>query len=279
MLGFGPDSNSSRYGGAKLSLPKEPIVATVQKNQIMQLDIPHQTPRAAGIRNYMHTHMLTDDQRPLKIWVYRPATKWTNVALDSTTQDPKLTWLPHATLHKIFLFEKCDDVSNVQVKKGPGFADEGQLILQEDIEGIEFDDIQPANTSVTNTPDRKMSDQAQDMNGNTTNSRLVRLEAKLDDTLTSVDTKIAHLLNLFEMNAKATNEDEDLNGSANAHVSDNDKYDDDDEVEIVESKPSKPSNSGRKRLQKTSECTDVDDDNGKGVFLPTQSRPKSRRRH
>ena len=80
----------------KATTPAEPVVIIVCATSIIKLTIPFGTPRAKAIRSYMHTNIVTADGA--KIFIYTDASGWTNVALDSTLSEPKLTEEPAATV-------------------------------------------------------------------------------------------------------------------------------------------------------------------------------------
>jgi hypothetical protein len=195
MLSFDVNTKSPYSGRAKQNTPKEPVTLTCQKNQIFQLKLPFQTPRASGIREFMHSNMLNDDGK--KLFIFRKETEWTNVALDASAEDPKTTWLPHATLHKVFLFEHCQDVSKLTVKLGGGFDEVGHIIEREDIEALEFDPLVPTPSAShqpsTSTPSRASWNEAWK---DEMESRIQSTNGKLE----SLDSKMAHLIGIMEQN-------------------------------------------------------------------------------
>jgi hypothetical protein len=143
----------------------------------------------------MHANLLNDDGK--KLFIFRRETEWTNVALDASTEDPKITWLPHATLHKVFLFENCQDVSKLTVKLGGGFDEVGHIIEREDIEALEFDALMPTPSAShqpgTSTPARPSWNEAWK---DEMESRIQATNGKLE----SLDSKMAHLIGIMEKN-------------------------------------------------------------------------------
>ena len=192
MLSFDCNETNSYSGRALAKTPKEPVDAIAYKNQVVQLKIPFQTPRASEIRTFMHTHLLNDETQQ-RLFVFRKGNGWTNIHLEASAANPKITWLPHAILHKVFLLEKCEAVSRLTVKKGAGFDDEGATILFDDIEALDFDSLEPAVSS--DGPPSGASTSGADPPWKAEMERNLK---KHDDRAEALDTKLGYLINVVE---------------------------------------------------------------------------------
>lgn len=85
--------------------------------------IPYMTPRASAIRQWMHTHCITPENK--KIFLFRNHDKycWTNIDLMSTPTDPKVTMDPIAIVHKMEeVWNLCPHVDKVTFKTEDGVA-------------------------------------------------------------------------------------------------------------------------------------------------------------
>ena len=82
----------------------------------------------------MHAHILVDNKR---IFIYRPANGWTNIALDSTEFSPKLTCDPVLAITTAWTeLQKCRYVSQVT-----GRWDDGSTFTLDNIPTMVFDPL------------------------------------------------------------------------------------------------------------------------------------------
>ena len=132
---FGCNQKNSLLG-SKLSKsnqvnPPEPVLLVANKNQVITAVIPFNTKRAAEIRQHMHATIVKDGQR---IFIYRSVNGWTNIALDSTDANPKLTCDPITTLITAWReFNNCTAVSTVSIK----WDGSDTVLGYDDIRGME----------------------------------------------------------------------------------------------------------------------------------------------
>jgi len=126
-----PNSKSPRPQG-----PAEPVELAAYRNQIVIATIPFGTNRAAKIRAWMHTHVMSPEADGQKIFVFRQANGWTNIALTSQPTAPKLTCSPKTAMQLAYeKFMACPDVCSVTLKY------EGTVITADNIEALEFDPL------------------------------------------------------------------------------------------------------------------------------------------
>jgi len=112
--------NNNQFGasnkGKAPTSPLENIDMTVHQNQICELMVPFGTPRAASIRAFVATYCL-NPLTNIKLWVWRKASNWTTVALDSSDEQPKITGTPwdvvHITRREL---TKSSDVGTITVR-------------------------------------------------------------------------------------------------------------------------------------------------------------------
>ena len=113
---------------------KEEATLVANKNQIVTFVIPYNTTGAPHIRGFMHGNVLVNNQR---IFIYRAQSGWTNVALDSTADEPKLTCDPYLTLYTAYNeMNKCEHILRVNMR----WAD-GTPINIDDVNQLEFDPL------------------------------------------------------------------------------------------------------------------------------------------
>ena len=152
LFGSANAKNSFSSPNSKPKSPPEAVECTFYHNQILVLKIPFSTARAAEIRNYMHTNILTDDGN--KIFLFRQGSGWTNVSLDSTASHPKVTCDPTFALHRVLTFKNCPAVSTVTIKNGIT----GELVTtDEEIESIAFETLESNITDTDNSNEASSS--------------------------------------------------------------------------------------------------------------------------
>lgn len=155
----GSGNNSSSFGAATKgkapSTPLEGVSMTVHKNQICELHMPFNTPRAGAIRHWTATYC-TNPATNVRLWVWRKNINWTTVALDSTNEMPKLTGTPaEIVLVTRREMNRCPEVSEFKV------FDWNKNVITDDgtMEYMDFDPLVPVNepapspvTTTTNPP-------------------------------------------------------------------------------------------------------------------------------
>jgi hypothetical protein len=179
---FGCNQRNSLFGGKGKGTPNskpEPVTLIASKTQVITAIIPFSTPKAAAIRQHMHSNVLHDGQR---IFYYRQQNGWTNIALTSTETSPKVTCDPVTTLKIAWReFNSCPFVSPLEIK----WEGSNEVLGFDDIDGMEttFDKL-PEETDAPN-------DGPQKTDAEVLFAKLGELEKKVSD----VDTKIAYLVN------------------------------------------------------------------------------------
>ena len=131
---FGCNQKKSVFGSpakAKEVKPREPVTLIADKNQVITALIPYNSAHAAVIRQHMHSNITVDNQR---LFLFRPVNGWSNVALDSTAENPKLTADPITVLKLAHTkFSECSAVSTVTIK----WAGSDEVLNYEDIDKME----------------------------------------------------------------------------------------------------------------------------------------------
>ena len=95
-MDFGSFSTPNPAGGAVAAAPRtgpEPVRGQVNPSGIIQVMIPHNTPRARAIRMFMASFLLNG--RKERVFIFRAATNtmpatWSTVALESRLEAPGL---------------------------------------------------------------------------------------------------------------------------------------------------------------------------------------------
>ena len=131
---FDCNQKKSAFGSpakAKAVIPRESVTLVADKNQIITAIIPYNSPQAAPIRQHMHSNITIDGQR---VFIFRPVNGWTNIALNSTAENPKLTADPITVLKLAHTkFSECSAVSTVTIK----WAGSDEVLNYEDIDNME----------------------------------------------------------------------------------------------------------------------------------------------
>ena len=117
LSAFGCNQKKSVFGSpakAKEVIPREAVILVANKNQVITALIPYNSKQAATIRQHMHLNITIDGQR---VFLFRPINGWTNIALDATETNPKLTANPITALKLAYTkFNECTAVSSVTIK-------------------------------------------------------------------------------------------------------------------------------------------------------------------
>ena len=106
---------------------------------------------AGKIREFMHEYVRNEEGQ--KIFIFRQVNGWTNIALDATEANPKLTADPITTLIKASTeFAKCSAVSKVEIKWSGtdeilGFDDIAMMESQFDPLPVKTDDADVVDTT------------------------------------------------------------------------------------------------------------------------------------
>lgn len=120
--------------------PPEPVNLLVNKNQIVVAIIPHNTAKSAPIRQWMHSNVIHPNDRT-RLFIFRSSTNnsWTTIALDSTSEAPKLTAEPLTVVTIARAeFNRCPHVSAVTCRDW-----NGNEITEADIPNLDFDPLTP----------------------------------------------------------------------------------------------------------------------------------------
>jgi hypothetical protein len=180
--GRGGFTNTSRKLPAT---PAENLVVFVDRSQVVKVMIPFNMNRAPAIRQFCQSYLVDSANR--RVLVFRkdmdggPA--WTNIALEATAQEPRLTMEPYELCVLIDAkMGMCPDVANV-IFKAP---DETVLQLA-DIERIDFLPLvgvapEPVAEVVTVTTEDVVN--TVDAVRGTVLSEMANMEARMDSKLT-----------------------------------------------------------------------------------------------
>ena len=201
-------NNPSPFGAQTKSKapasPPENVTMTINKNQICCLQVPHGTPRAAAIRQWLSTYCLNPTTN-VRLWIFRRNINWTTIALDSTDDQPKLTATPaEAAIVTRREMNRCPEVGEFKV------LDWNNNIIADDIsiDHLDFDPIVPINPprdSFESAPEVSTANGAKPLENSIAEMRthvdglgvnftrdLVQLEAKImEKTAGTLDDKLA----------------------------------------------------------------------------------------
>ena len=205
---FGCNQKKSVFGNsvkAKAAIAKEAVMLVADKNQIITAIVPYNSPQAAAIRQHMHSNITVDGQR---VFIFRQVNGWTNIALDSTAENPKLTADPITVLKLAFTkFSECTAVSTVTIK----WAGTDENLTYEDIDQMEtkFDklpDAQPDADPVNNKGDVEYL-----------MDKLNEIDKKVDDKVLELGKKIDEVAG--QMMSELADKMESLNGQMDELIS------------------------------------------------------------
>ena len=178
---FDCNQKKSAFGSpakAKAVIPRESVTLVADKNQIITAIIPYNSPQAAPIRQHMHSNITIDGQR---VFIFRPVNGWTNIALNSTAENPKLTADPITVLKLAHTkFSECPSVSSVSIK----WAGTEDVKTYEDI-----DQMEPMFTPLPESQDPVAEGQAK-TEGEFLMDKLNEVDKKVDDKILELGKKI-----------------------------------------------------------------------------------------
>ena len=145
MLSFNMSSPGAPRQGTGLFAPATPpeiIRATFSTSQIVAVSLPFQTPRAASVRQFMHARVLNKQNQKMFYWRRETNNLWTNIALDSRPDAPKITASPmEAATALTTVLTQCPDVGEVKLFND---ADPPVEITIDDINVMVFDPLGPS---------------------------------------------------------------------------------------------------------------------------------------
>ena len=178
---FDCNQKKSAFGSpakAKAVIPRESVMLVADKNQIITAIVPYNSPQAAAIRQHMHSNITVDGQR---VFIFRPVNGWTNIALNSTAESPKLTADPITVLKLAHTkFSECPSVSSVTIK----WAGTEDVKTYEDI-----DQMEPMFTPLPESQDPVAEGQAK-TEGEFLMDKLNEVDKKVDDKILELGNKI-----------------------------------------------------------------------------------------
>ena len=201
---FDCNQKKSAFGSpakAKAVIPRESVMLVADKNQIITAIVPYNSPQAAAIRQHMHSNITVDGQR---VFIFRPVNGWTNIALNSTAESPKLTADPITVLKLAHTkFSECPSVSSVSIK----WAGSEDVLTYEDIDHMEtmFNPLPESQAPVAEGQAKTEGEFLMD--------KLNELDKKVDDKLDAIDVKMAYLNNVLGRIAEATTKDAGVNST------------------------------------------------------------------
>ena len=107
-------SRPSQQAKPTVATPPEDVSAKFALSRVVTLEVPFNTPKAAAIRAFVSARLLTEDNRRLFIFRRETGNTWTNIALDSTPAEPKITGEPAEIARKLeSILAMCPDVNRV----------------------------------------------------------------------------------------------------------------------------------------------------------------------
>ena len=135
---FVSGNRAAAPAGAVVRTGPEPVRAQVFTSQIVQLFIPHNTPRSRNIRLFIASYCLNG--RNERVFIFRQANgavvaNWTTVALESRADAPRLTMGPVQVCEMLInvLGRQCPDVSTVSL-----FDEQNNAIELEHVRTLQF---------------------------------------------------------------------------------------------------------------------------------------------
>ena len=184
---FGCNPKKSVFGN-KTVLDKqaapEAVLLLADKSQVITAMIPYNSANAAKIRACMHENVQFDGH---KIFIYRAVNGWSNIALDSTAEAPKLTCDPITALKSAWTaFAACPQVGKLTIR----WKGEDKDLSYDDVDGMEglFDPL----------PDESPAPRAQSVDNKSDAEYLMEKLNEIDKKIELVDLKHAHLVELME---------------------------------------------------------------------------------
>ena len=184
---FGCNPKKSVFGN-KTVLDKqaapEAVLLLADKSQVITAMIPYNSANAAKIRACMHENVQFDGH---KIFIYRAINGWSNIALDSTAEAPKLTCDPITALKSAWTaFAACPQVGKLTIR----WKGEDKDLNYDDIDGMEgkFDAL----------PDESPAPPAQSVDNKTDAEYLMEKLNVIEKKIELVDMKHANLVELME---------------------------------------------------------------------------------
>jgi hypothetical protein len=186
---FGCNAKKNLFSGkakAAQPAPGELVTLEVTKFQVITAIIPFNTKQAPNIRQDMHNHCVYDSQ---KIFMFRAVNGWTNIALDSTEETPKLTCDPQSALKIAWrVFNDSPYVSRLVMKS----KESGKEFGYDDIDNLEFDDL-PEASGDSDTRDKTDADVLYDL------STKISLQlTKLDQKMIALDKKVDYIVGTLD---------------------------------------------------------------------------------
>ena len=174
-------------GSRKLpATPAEDLLVVVDASQVVRVLLPFNTARAPAIRQYAQSYLVDENNR--RVLIFRkdmdggPA--WTNIALDATAYEPKLTMAPYELCVLVETkMSMCPDVARVLFK-----STGGAVITLSDIERIEFlplTGVAPEPVAETVTTAEDVVNAVDTVRG-VVLSEMATMEARLENKLTHV---------------------------------------------------------------------------------------------
>merc|ERR1719218_253039 len=120
MKSFAPKTSFAFSKAKAVTSPPEKVTIIVYQSQIVQLMLPHQTPRAKEIRETISCKVLNEDNT--KIFYYDPDdSSWSNLHYKSTRAVPLLAAPPADACEKAYtVLKACPAVASVAINDENG---------------------------------------------------------------------------------------------------------------------------------------------------------------
>ena len=103
--------------------PAEDLLVVVDASQVVKVLLPFNTARAPAIRQFAQAYLVDDNNR--RVLIFRKEMEggpaWTNIALEATAQEPRLTMPPYELCVLVDAkMSMCPDVARVIFKSTGG---------------------------------------------------------------------------------------------------------------------------------------------------------------
>jgi len=147
MKSFAPKTSFAFSKAKAVTAPPEKVTIIVYQSQIVQLMLPHQTPRAKEIRETISCKVLNEDNT--KIFYYDPDdSSWSNLHYKSTRAVPLLAAPPADACEKAYtVLKACPAVASVTIND-----ENGEPLTLDKVKAMDFLPVE-ASMDEENEPD------------------------------------------------------------------------------------------------------------------------------
>ena len=186
--------------------PRESVHAQVYPNKIVAVELPYGTPRAAAIRLFSQSRVLTPNGQRALVWRRETMNKWTNISLTSSADNPILTMEPVDLCELLTtVLPSSPDVSSV-VLHGPNNA----VITMDEVRAMPFEDVEqnamPAAGAAEVTAAHGVTNEAVRQVGLDTYAKVEEVQAALKHDIvqlkTTTEQKLNYIIDVLEGRAR-----------------------------------------------------------------------------